>query len=185
MDVTKKYSKRELILQDFMNVEYIALETNDEFLCEGLVQAIGNNIIITRNLVMDGNIFIFDRNGKSLKKINRKGSGPEEYVAYLRLRLDEENGNIHVYSNRENTIYTYDLNGNFKDKIKHKEEIKLYKGLFVFDSENYIYYDDRMSNYGEVSVQSFGLMSKTDGRINKEIEFIFDEKNKLGYICAG
>ena len=37
VDVSKNYPKKELILQDFMDVEYIALETTDEFLTQGLV----------------------------------------------------------------------------------------------------------------------------------------------------
>ena len=32
VDVSKNYPKKELILQDFMDVEYVALETTDEFL---------------------------------------------------------------------------------------------------------------------------------------------------------
>lgn len=37
VDVSKSYPKKELILQDFMDVEYVALETTDEFLTQGLV----------------------------------------------------------------------------------------------------------------------------------------------------
>jgi hypothetical protein len=38
VDVTKSYSpKKELILQDFMDVEYVALETTDEFVNQGFV----------------------------------------------------------------------------------------------------------------------------------------------------
>ena len=33
--------KKELVLQDFMDVEYIPLETNDEFVNQGYVNAIG------------------------------------------------------------------------------------------------------------------------------------------------
>ena len=35
--VTKSYPEKELIIQDFMDVEYIALETTDEFLTQGVV----------------------------------------------------------------------------------------------------------------------------------------------------
>lgn len=35
VDVTANYPKQELILQDFMDVEYIPLETNDEFITKG------------------------------------------------------------------------------------------------------------------------------------------------------
>ena len=40
VDVTVSYPKKELILQDFMDVEYIPLETKDDFICQGLVLAI-------------------------------------------------------------------------------------------------------------------------------------------------
>ena len=43
VDVLKSYPKKELILQDFMDVEYIALETTDEFLTQGLVKDVGKN----------------------------------------------------------------------------------------------------------------------------------------------
>ena len=46
VDVTASYPKKELILQDFMDVEYIALETNDEFVNQGFVQAIGKKYIL-------------------------------------------------------------------------------------------------------------------------------------------
>ncbi|MDR1258254.1 MAG: 6-bladed beta-propeller, partial [Tannerellaceae bacterium] len=71
VDVTADYPKTELILQDFMDVEYIPLETSDEFITQGSVRAVGKDIIVVTNRINDGNIFIFDRNGKALRKINR------------------------------------------------------------------------------------------------------------------
>ena len=41
VDVTASYPQKRLILQDFMDVEYIALETTDEFLTQGLVKDVG------------------------------------------------------------------------------------------------------------------------------------------------
>ena len=77
VDVTKRsYSpKKELVLQDFMDVEYIPLETNDEFINQGKVQAVGEKYIIVTNNCRDGDIFVYDRNGKAIRKINRKGQG--------------------------------------------------------------------------------------------------------------
>ena len=40
IDLSKSYPKKELILQDFMDVEYIPLETTDDFLTQGIVKAI-------------------------------------------------------------------------------------------------------------------------------------------------
>ena len=61
IDVTKDFEKkRELILQDFMDVEYISLETKDGFYNQGSVQAIGRDIILLTNRATDGNIFVYD-----------------------------------------------------------------------------------------------------------------------------
>lgn len=44
-----------------MDVEYVALETTDEFLTQGLVQDVGKEYILATNRNNDGDIFIFDR----------------------------------------------------------------------------------------------------------------------------
>lgn len=41
INVNKDYPEKELILQDIMDVEYIALETTDEFITHGNVMDIG------------------------------------------------------------------------------------------------------------------------------------------------
>lgn len=74
VDVTASYPEKELILQDFMDVEYIPLETSDEFITHGIVEAVGKNVLLIRNR-NDGNIFVFDRTGKGIRKINRLGQG--------------------------------------------------------------------------------------------------------------
>ena len=43
VDITANYPKKELILQDFLDVEYIPLETNEEFITSASMQAIGKN----------------------------------------------------------------------------------------------------------------------------------------------
>ena len=104
VDVNAKYPKKELILQDFMDVEYIALESSDEYITQGVIKAVGEKVIIVSNRSVDGNIFIFDRkNGKGLRKINRLGQGPEEYSQFTDIILDEDNNEMFViaYSSRK------------------------------------------------------------------------------------
>ena len=98
VDITKSPShKKELILQDFMDVEYIPLETTDEFVTLGWLQAIGKDVMIVRNMfAADGNIFIYDRKGKAVRKINRRGQGNEEYYATNGIYLDDEKGEMFV-----------------------------------------------------------------------------------------
>lgn len=76
VDVSKDYPKKELILQDLFDVEYIPLETTDEFVTLGWLQAIGKDVMIIRNMwAVDGDIFIYDRKGKAIRHINRKRAG--------------------------------------------------------------------------------------------------------------
>ena len=78
VDVTASFPEKELILQDFMDVEYIPLETNDDFVNQGFVMDIGKKIMLVINILRDGDIFIYDRSGKALRKINRMGQGGED-----------------------------------------------------------------------------------------------------------
>ena len=71
VDVSKDYPKKELILQDLFDVEYIPLETTDEFVTLGWLQAIGKDVMIIRNMfAADGDFLFYDRKGKAIWHIN-------------------------------------------------------------------------------------------------------------------
>ena len=111
VDVTKSYPKEELTLQDFMDVEYLALETNDEFLVQGNVAAVGEKFLIVTNM-RQGDILLFDRvTGKYVRKINRKGNGPGEYVLPFNISLNEKENIMYVNDGPSSNIQVYDLEG--------------------------------------------------------------------------
>lgn len=60
------------------------------------MEAVSEKYIIVTNFYDDGNIFVYDQNGKAIRKINRKGQGGEEYVSMRSVSLDEENEEIFV-----------------------------------------------------------------------------------------
>ncbi len=175
VDVTKNsHPKKNLILQDFMDVEYIPLETNNHFINQGLLRAVGKNMIVITNRNNDGNIFIYDRKtGKALKKINRKGLGGEEYISILDIVLDEDNGELFINSYSQQKIVVYDFDGNFKRVLAHKDDAR-YTEVFLFDRENLICYDGRNSR--KVNEPSFVIISKQDGSITKDIFIPFNER---------
>lgn len=177
VDVMANYPKKELILQDFMDVEYIPLETTDEFVTQGKVMAIGDKYLLVRNWINDGEIFVFDRKtGKGIRKINRKGQGAEEYNFINAVVLDEEKNEIFVNCAQTKKIFVYDLSGNFKRSFAHTEDTQ-YLDIFNYDRDNLIRYD--MSVYykgGENRDKQFyhAIISKQDGSITKEIPIPFD-----------
>ena len=44
VDIAGEHSEKEVLLQDFMDVEYIPLETSDEFVTQGSVMDIGDKL---------------------------------------------------------------------------------------------------------------------------------------------
>ena len=171
VDVRRSYSsKKELILQDFMDVEYIALETNDDFLNQGLVQDIGKEFIVVRNRIDDGNIYVYDRQGKALRNFNHKGPGPGEYIFFYSITLDEDREEIFVNDILARKIIVYDLYGNFKRNLNISS---FYTDIFNYDKDNLICYDE----YNKAI--AFVLISKQDGSITTEIRTPFKEKKLL------
>ena len=175
VDVNASYPKKELILQDFMDVEYIPLETNDDFLCQGEVMAIGKDIILVKNNKNDGNIFVFDRNGKALRIINRKGQSGKDYVYLSEVMLDEDNNEIFVNDGNSKKILVYDLDGEFKRSFYYTENFR-YADIYNLDQENLILKDDTYYLGRSKNKPMHMIVSKSDGSVTKEIQIEYEEK---------
>jgi hypothetical protein len=105
-------------------VTYIPLETTDSSLV-GRISSIfyeNNQIYIVHS---SGTISIFDENGKFIRKINRKGNGPQEYVntpPLGMLEIDKNNGNLIVRS-IDTKIYEYTKTGAFVRRVQPPESV--------------------------------------------------------------
>lgn len=175
VDVTANYPKKELILQDFMDVEYVPLETTDDFLVKGRVMDVGKNLIAVSNK-KEGDILLFDRaTGKALKKINCKGQGPEEYVLTYSLLLSEEKNEMFVNDPLSTKIQVYDLDGNYKRSITYNEMI-----IFVFYhyNEDYFLSEEICVPGNEGAANTFFLLSKQDGSM-KEIDIPYEKRKSV------
>ncbi|MDR3140341.1 MAG: 6-bladed beta-propeller [Tannerellaceae bacterium] len=173
VDVTASYPEKELILQDFMDVEYVPLETTDEFITHGIVEAVGKDILLARNR-NDGNIFVFDRTtGKGIRKINRLGQSGEEYSSINKIVLDEDNNEMFVQDFLVRKIAVYDLYGNFKRSFKFTDA-SYYYYLFNYDRDHLICYKG-YSPTVENEQSCHILISKQDGSIVREIPIPFKE----------
>jgi len=170
--VTKSYPKKELILQDFLDVEYILLDDiNDDFITTGAIMHIGKEIILVRNRSSDGNIFVFDKNGTGLRVINRRGLGPEEYPTLMAATLDENYNEIYAYGPRG--IVGYDPFGIFKRKLNIEYS---FSSIFNFDRD---YLIGVVSNFESIEerVNRFMIIPKQDGIVAKEIQIPYKEKH--------
>ena len=180
IDVTASYPEKKLVLQDFMDVEYIPLETTDDILCAGSVWAVSENLILATNFNQDGNIFLFDReSGKALRKINHKGQSGEEYTSALGFILDEENNELYVSDTYGRKIFVYDLEGNFKRRLSWEDDF-MFSEIFDFNQEYLIAHDVLNENSTSPrSKQAFMLLSKQNGSITKTIQIPFKDKKSI------
>ena len=180
VDVSKNYPKKELTLQDLFDIEYVPLETTDEMLTEGHIQYIGDNYMIFKNLGrMAGEIFIFDRQGKAVRKINRLGQSGEEYLNILGIDYDEQADELFVNSHYSDKVFVYDSEGNYKRSFDYLDGT-LYDPIKILDEERLIAYDDYFE-YDKVPEKRdcYLILSREDGRLLEKIHIPYEEKKSL------
>jgi len=131
VDTNKKYPKKTIHWAEFADsIEYIPLETTSEFLCGGDAKVIGftdKYIILSNNSA--GNILIFNRQGKGIGKISKKGQGPGEYSNIFKCCYDSNTGEIFVYDIFQGKVFVYDLHGIFLRSFPAIGQELKYNGL--------------------------------------------------------
>lgn len=179
VDITASYPEKDLVLQDFMDVEYVPLETSDEFLSQGRISYVGENIIVAANK-RQGDILLFDRaTGKGIRKINHKGFGPEEYIMPYNVILFEGKNEMFVNDGPTSKIQVYDLDGNYKRTISYKRGA-LVTVLIDFDTDNFLsqnIYAPENENSGE----TFLFLSKKDGSMT-DIKVPYQERKSIALV---
>lgn len=164
IDVTQNYPAKKMVLQDIADVEYIRLDTPDDLLWQGEVNAFTDRYILNhrRNT---GEVLFFDRTGKGIKKINRQGGSGEEYSAYSNCLLDEENEELYFDDLNKRKILVYDLNGEFKRVLDYIPG-KRYENVTNFDTKRLIVYN---SLFEDEEKNSYLIISKATGEIEQEL----------------
>lgn len=179
VDLNLYYPEKELVLQDFMDVEYLPLETNDEFITSGILKAMGEKYLV---IVSDRKLFLFDRHtGKGIKVIDRVGQGPEEYTMAYNVVLDEAENELFVNDPLIGRICVYDLQGNFKRSFNHGEGYK-FVDVTGFDKDYLICFNENIfmdaENAETDSSKSYHfLISKKDGSVVQEIHVPYEKLN--------
>jgi hypothetical protein len=112
-----------------------------------------------------------------LKKINRKGAGPEEYIDIQEIVIDEDMDEMYVRNLAlSNRILVYDLDGTFKRSLVFKKGVS-FCFFHNFDRDNFLCYDfsfafTKTKNHEHPLI----LISKQDGSITKEIQIPYEKE---------
>lgn len=176
VDVTASYPEKTITLQDFADVEYIPLETSDEFLTQGSSLVVSDNYILVTNRANDGNLYLFDRSGKGIRVINHKGNGPGEYTAYGNILIDEEHDEIFINDLMQFKIFIYDMEGNFKRSFSYDKETNLFH-ILSYDQNSFIYWNSaHQFDKSKIDAPQFYICSKQDGSVIKELSFPYEKR---------
>lgn len=170
IDLNKKYKKQGFNIQSFFDVEYIPLETTDEFLVEGFIKDVGDRYLVTYNQQEgNGDIFFFDRKtGKAINKINHRGQGVGEYASIEDLILDEAANELFVSNYYMNRVLVYSLPDGAYKRTLTLEEGRQYGEMYNADSQHLIVYDETFRKVAGQKPEKgfyFALLSKQDGSL--------------------
>lgn len=99
------------------NLEYIPLETSDSCLIGQItdIRIVGEQIfVLDRHLQT---VWIFNKQGKYIRKIFRQGNGPEEYAHIGQFDVDAKKQQLALLDIQTNKLLLYDFEGNFRGKV--------------------------------------------------------------------
>ena len=182
IDVTKEYPKKEAIcLQDIpdIEIEYIPLETNNEFLFDdrAFLYYMDDKYIILHNTT-NGDILIFDSMGKAIRKINNKGGSGKEYSGINGgIVYDKIKNELYVNDSRKRKIFVYDIEGKFKRALAHQSKnLDYYINIYNYN-ENFLLCYNFKVNESYQNDYSFDIISKQTGEKEREIDrFLYDDQ---------
>jgi hypothetical protein len=169
LDFSKKYPKKDYYIQDYAKVDYIQLESSEQYPFYGKIHVYDDEIMIGKNY-NDPNIFIFSREGKILKVFSRSGKGPEEYGETVSIRYDKAHKEIYVKEAFGEKTLIFDLDGNFKRVFKVDSKVKS-SDLVFWNNECYLC-DISMENEGD----TYSRISLESGKVAEKIHIGYEKR---------
>ena len=114
LDLNQSYPSKELFIQDIAKVSYSKLEVDSTWLIPSHRTFYASKKYVGFVDNRTGDIFFYHSDtGKKAFHINRKGQGPEEYMATGIVTLDEKNMQLYVWSTWEGVSKVYDVEGKY------------------------------------------------------------------------
>nr|WP_321522000.1 6-bladed beta-propeller [uncultured Macellibacteroides sp.] len=176
IDFSKNYPTKDISLQDIADTEYIPLETTSDVLLSerAVLSSVTDKYILIYEYVQ-GDIFVFNRNGKIYAHFNHKGQSGQEYPWIRYAIFDEINEEIFVCNQ---SIQVYSLSGKYKRTLKINT-LQNESVVYNYDNESLLLYDDVIIDSGfehKTKKKPYRLMSKKDGSLISLLNFHFPKR---------
>lgn len=155
------------------SVTYIPLETREECLLGDELQIFyGKEAIFVGDQKM-GAYYRFDKKGKFLNQIGRKGNGPGEYASALYFYVDEPERRVCLISPQTKTVYAYGYEGNFLGKTVFEETPWMIQKV----KEDYLFYNSRFNRIkSDQDVKELYLADK-EGKIKASLPTTIEDQD--------
>ena len=163
------FPEREMRLEKIAEIDFLQLETHDDFLFRGFPQVITSDKIIIAN-PFSGDILIFSRDGSPVSRFNRQGGGPEEFSQLRGIVFDGVADEIFVLT--VDRIMVYSLTGKFIRRVSLPEGASV-REMVSYDSESLLLFGRDFVRNDERNVcplSSFTIISKKDGSVVTTID---------------
>ncbi|MDR1403605.1 MAG: 6-bladed beta-propeller [Tannerellaceae bacterium] len=143
INIEKNITKGEDINLSFIakSVRYIPLETNRTVLLSDELQVYHTTDYIFIGDQQTNLFYRFDKDGKFMNTIGKKGGGPGEYAQALFFFIDENLNDFYIIGTQEKALYVYDFSGKFKRKIELTES----PWAINKSGENFVFYNNRFN----------------------------------------
>lgn len=142
----------------FSRVEVIPLETNERSLLQFQLGepdqvVIKNNHYYFLDESQDA-IFIFNDKGRFVKKFDKRGSGPGEYISLDGFVVANKTNQLEVLSSIGRSVYCYDsLGSNFLQRRAFPSELPVIHHFYPMNPDQYVLYS--AASKGEIFIYSW------------------------------
>lgn len=174
----------------FSNIKIIPLETTDECFLKKITKIdYYKDCIYILDMLLPA-FYVFDKDGKFLRKIGNIGHGPGEYTAICDFLIDKKNETINLLT-PFGSIYSYQLNGNFIEEKRLPSHVPNYRNMIYLNDKILLTYSSTTHEENALSLisrDSYELINgfwKRHLLINIFSRFPFHEYNGSLFFSTG
>ena len=160
----RNLTENKIILSEIADdINYIPLDKSYTLgLIYDNIEFINNSIYLS---VKDIGVLVFDKTGKTLRKIGSKGRGPGEFAYNYMFTVDEKTESVYILDSGA-IIKIYSKAGEFLRSFSLKEYGDMIYSIKMYNSKLYAFYLVQFENadYKWITVDSLGNLFKREKR---------------------
>lgn len=154
-EITNEVFKLSEIASSF---SIIPLETNDTCLIGGVSKLkFYNDKILILDKILSARLFVFNKEGKYLFDIGRRGTGPDEYLQINDFSIDKKNSIIYVLCDKKK-VFSYSLSGQYRGRT----DVDFFADAMEYKDNRFYFVCDRMNRGNLIVTDMNGTIEYED-----------------------